>query len=276
MELAISLAMMGLTAIAATMLFSLYLNIAKKAKLETHLRQRAETTLEYLVNEARMAGGQGALSSASVFVENDCGAARGFPDCDHTDRITMVQPLVGYGKCKIVTDSSGTVDVNTVRPSRLSPPQCCLQASFTVRQVAIVKNDVVTPALLTRVGGCTFRYAPILGSVGGKDGASLLMADVKTFYREPGAAPGKAGRLAMHMELNGDGSVVGERLYLSNDILDFQARLASPSFGVSVVAGRPHDAGALSIETAFSTTRALAQKFIAREATARLTLRDAR
>lgn len=276
MELAVSLAMMGLTAIAATMLFSLYLNITKKTKLETHLRQRAETTLEYLVNETRMAGGQGALSSASVFVENDCTAARGFPDCDRTDRITMVQPLVGYGKCKIVSDSGGSVEVNTIRPSRLSPAECCLKASFTTRQVAIVKNDVVTPALLTRVGGCSFRYVPILGSVGGKDGASLLMADVKTFYREPGRAPGEAGRLAMQMELNGDGSVVGERLFLSNDILDFQARLSGPTLGLSVVAGRAHEAGAASIETAFSTTRALARPFIAREATARLSLRDAR
>jgi hypothetical protein len=80
----------------------------------------------------------------------------------------------------------------------------------------------------------------------------------------------------MHVELNGDGAVLGERLYLSNDILDLQARLSGPTLGLSVVAGRPHDSGASSIETAFSTTRALARPFVAREATARLTLRDAR
>lgn len=277
MELAISIACMGITALAATMLFSLYIGGMKKAKLETHLRARAETTLEYLVNEVRRAGGMGAPPPASVFVENDCGAARGFPDCDRTDRITVVQPLVGYGKCKIVSDAGGIVTVNTVRASRLSPPQCCLQPSFVTRQVAIVStSNVVTPAVLTRVGGCAFRYVPIIGVAGGNTDASLLMADVKTFYREPGIGPGEPGRLAMHVELNADRSIVGERLFLANDILDFQARLTGQSLGISVVAGKPHDAGANRVETAFSTTRALARQFIAREATARLTLRDAR
>lgn len=276
MELAISIAAMGVIALAATMLFSLYLGITKKAKIETQLRQRAETSLEYLVNETRRAGGQGAQPSASVFVENDCAAARGFPDCDHTDRVTLVQPLVGYGKCRVLSDAGGIINVNTVQVSRLNPPECCLKSTFNGRQIALVKNGVVTPAFLSRVGGCTFRYAPILGNVGGQDDASLLIADVKTFYREPGAAAGEAGRLVMHLNLDGDNSVVGERLYLSNDILDLQARLSGATLGLSVVSGEPHPTGVREIETAFSTTRALARPFIAREATARLTLRDVR
>ena len=156
-------------------------------------------------------------------------------------------------------------------------PECCLHSSFASRQVAFVKsNGTVTPAFLTKIGGCTFRYVPIIGSVGGNSGAALVIADVKTFYREPGPAPGTAGRLAMHVDLDGDGALVGERLYLADDILDLQAVLSGGTLGLSVVSGEFHDSGARSVETTFSTTRALSRPFIAREATALLTLRDAR
>src|SRR2546422_11253011 len=109
MELAVSLACLGIIAFAATMLFTMYIAVIKRAKAESHLLRRSQALLEYVVNETRRVGGQGAPAAASVFVENDCGAARGFPDCDHTDRLTLAEPLAGYGTCQVERDRGGRV-----------------------------------------------------------------------------------------------------------------------------------------------------------------------
>ena len=282
MEMAIVLAIMGIVAITATSLFSLYTNIMKKSRLETQLRQRSELALEYLVNEARRAGGQGAPPAASVFVENDCGPRAGFPACDNSDRVTITQPLVGYSRCKVERDTGGFVDVKLVRPRAGFAPECCLRSSPSfARQIAFVKDDVVVPAFLTRgSGSCNFRYIPLANAPPGDLRDSLIvMSDVKTFYREPGTGPDDAGRLVMHLELHGDPDIVGERLYLANNIVDFQVRQSGPGnqfLGLSVVAGEPHAAGTLDVSTAFDTTRTIARRMIVREATARIALRDVR
>jgi hypothetical protein len=235
--------------------------------------------LEYVVNETRRVGGEGAPANASVFVENDCSAARGFPDCDHTDRLTLAEPLAGYDSCKVEQDLGGNlVKVNNVDAG--SGPVCCFdQSGLFGRQVLLVKDNVVTPAFMTGAGPCHFRYQPIVNPPGGAlDDAKIVLADVKTFYWEPPpvGSVNTAGKLVMHMDLDGDGSIVGERLYLASGVADFQVRLQAGMLGISIVAADKNENGVSDITTAFSTSRHLNGKFVVREATAKLAVRDLR
>ena len=77
MELAVSMACMAVLALAATVSFQMYISIIKKSKAEAHLLRRSQSLLEYVVNETRRVGGQGAPALASVYIENDCGPRNG-------------------------------------------------------------------------------------------------------------------------------------------------------------------------------------------------------
>ncbi|HEY4222434.1 MAG TPA: hypothetical protein VGO62_13860, partial [Myxococcota bacterium] len=212
-----SLACLAMITLAATMLFSIFTAVIKRSKIESSLLRRSQALLEYVVNESRRVGGQGAPATASVFVENDCGAARGFPDCNHTDRVTFAEPLAGYGSCRVKTDQGAHfIEVNDVRLG--AGTTCCFSAPVFGRQVVFVKDSVVTPAFLTRAPGpCRFHYRRIVQDPSTSlDNAQIILSDVKTFYLEPSSPPGLAGRLVMHMDLDGDESIAGERLVLSN------------------------------------------------------------
>ena len=80
----------------------------------------------------------------------------------------------------------------------------------------------------------------------------------------------------MHMDLDGDEQIVGERLYLASGVIDFQARMDAGMLGISIVAADANEHGVREISTAFSTTRRLSAPFLTREATARVAVRDMR
>ena len=283
MELAVALAATGVVALAATMLFSLYAQLIKRARIQSQLVSRGRGTLEYVLDESRRAGGDGVDATASVFIENGCGARGGFPDCHGTDRLTVVQPLGGYGKCTVDAQLGGNrVRVKELRMGwgPLATRQCCLreQPGFR-RQVAFASGGGVVPAVLTGTAEpCTFAYQPILpGSPGGLTNSTIVMADVKTFYLEL-ADPARTGRLVMHMELDGDtSSLARERLYLATGVLDLQARLSGTMLSVSTLVGIEHQDGARAGDTALSPApRTFAMPYLLHEASATVALRNTR
>ena len=151
MELCVAMACMAILGAAACMSFSVYISLIKKSKAEAHLLRRSQSLLEYIVNETRRVGGQGAPALASVFIENDCGVRGGFPDCDHTDRLTLAEPLAGYGTCKVKADlGARTIDVNKVRVALGTPQVCCFSAVGSLAQFNPTCRSVPEAVWFTR------------------------------------------------------------------------------------------------------------------------------
>jgi prepilin-type N-terminal cleavage/methylation domain-containing protein len=281
MELAVALAATGVIAATATTLFSLYSSLIKKARVQSQLVSRARGSLEYVLNESRRAGGDGVSARDSMIIEAGCSPRGAFPDCYGTDRITVVQPLGGYGKCTVDADLGGNrVRIKSLRDGFAGPLVCCLleQPNFK-RQVAFSSAAGVTPAVLFGTSEpCTFRYEPIVGGPSGSlNNATLVMADVKTFYLEL-TDPTRAGRLVMHMELDGDtSSITRERLYLATGVLDLQASRSGDMLAVSTLIGMEHPDGVRSGDTALSpAARTLSVPYLLHEASARVALRNTR
>lgn len=280
-EAAAAMAAIGVIALVATMLFSLYGTLIKRARVQSQLVSRSRGALEYVLDEARRAGGNGVDPARSVIVEDNCAARGEFPACNGSDRITVIQPLGGYGKCTVDADLGGErVRVRKVRDGLLGPEECCLlQSAGFRRQVAFASAEGVVPAMLLEdTADCTFGYRPILGDVPDSlTGATIVMSDVKTFYVEYGARD-RAGRLLMHTELDGNiASIRGERLPLATGILDLQADPSGTLLTVSVLLGLQHPDGRTEGSTALRPApRTFGVPYLLDEATARVSLRNMR
>jgi len=109
--------------------------------------------------------------------------------------------------------------------------------------------------VLTGVGsGCEFTVAPVVPgdllprplsvstgfAAAGMKGAVVVLADIKTFYVDWNAA-GTVGALRMHVELDGNPSLVGERLTVIDDVADFQVALGYRGAGSLVEASAGTD-----------------------------------
>ncbi|MDP2340032.1 MAG: prepilin-type N-terminal cleavage/methylation domain-containing protein [Deltaproteobacteria bacterium] len=248
LEAAVTLAIMAIVTAAAIGVFAALSRVAKQAERDALLLETLRTGLLYLVSEGRQVGGVGVQPWASAIIEDNCSARAGFPDCNGSDRLTLVQAIPTYPGCLVIEDlGAGTVRFETVADDDPAEPAACcfFEAGFS-RQVALVLPDAMEPALLTSTGAdCLFRVSPIvppgdlarpLGSsasfgAGGLRNAVAVLADVKTFYVE-WTNPSE-GTLKMHVELNGDEALTNERLNILEHVADFQAAI-----GYDVV-GRP-------------------------------------
>jgi hypothetical protein len=90
-----------------------------------------------MIGNLQEVGGGAVRPYASVIVENDCVARGGFPDCKHSDRLTLVTAIVGAPVCNILAiTSSGT---------KIELDADCFEDdatfSFSNRQVMLVKGD---------------------------------------------------------------------------------------------------------------------------------------
>ncbi len=251
LEAMVTLAIMAIVASAAVGSFAAFSRLAKQAERDVVLVETIRTGLLYLLTEVRQAGGVGVQPWASVFVEDDCQAARGFPACRGSDRLTLVQGIPTYPSCVVVEDFGSQVAFEKVGGS------CCFHEDGFVRQAALIfprgtglgapVDETLQPVVLRGIGDkCKFDVIPIIAgealprplsqnksfTKNGRKGAVAVLADIKTFYVDWGNDD--TGALTMQAELNGDGNVSGERLTLLERVADFQA-----SIGYAVD-GRPY------------------------------------
>ena len=237
-ELAITLSIVGVILVAAATLFTAYLGIVKQTRGEMLLSGKARIAADYVIDEIRRSGFV-SQAGAMAIIEDDCAGALGYPACNHTDRLTLMEPLQGYRQCtaEAVTGTVVQVNMRTPSPTAINPfpsPECCFATSSFHRQVVFHAGSMAVPALLTSDGStpgtCTFNYAPLSGVTGTLAGSTIVIADVKTFYVEFDRGTDLPGRLVMHTERDGDTtSVVGERLYLAEGIIDFQLARHAPA-----------------------------------------------
>lgn len=236
MEMAVTIAIAGIVSFSAIAAYAQFLQLGRVVGKDAEVTELARGGALFIVEELRTAGGGGIPAWSSVIIEDDCLARDGYPACNGSDRLTLVQAIPRFPSCAIKTGVSDTrVEVETV--SLRGDDVCCLNEDGFVRQVALVWPDTMQPAVLKSVGrDCLFEVVPIVpgdalprplavstAATTGFPGAVIVLADVKTWYVE--WTGDTIGALNMHVELNGDRSVVGERLTILPTVGDFQAAL---------------------------------------------------
>jgi type II secretory pathway pseudopilin PulG len=247
-EAAITLVIMAIVTGAAIGVFAALSRVSKQAERDSLLIETLRTGLLYLVSEGRQVGGVGVQPWASAIIEDNCGARAGYPDCNGSDRLTLVQGIPTYPGCLVVEDlGGGQVRFESIpADDPAEPAACCFFEEDFLRQVALVLPDAMEPAVVSSTGAdCLFNVTPIVPpgdltrplassvpfAAAGMKNAVAVLADVKTFYVE-WTSPTE-GSLKLHVELNGDGSLTNERMTVLEHVADFQAALGYR------VAGRP-------------------------------------
>ncbi len=232
-ELVITMAMMGIVTAAAIGVLTAMQRQARSIGDSALLGEALRSGLLYVVDESRDAGGVGIPAWASVILENNCGPRGGFPDCNGSDRLTLVQGIPSYPGCRVEDDLGGDrVRFETVEDGRRSSERCCFNQNNFTRQVAMVKGDTVRPVVAVSTGDdCVYTLHPIVPDSalprrppGGFRDSVAVLADVKTFYVEWGGT-GRTGDLKLHMELDGVAGLEGERLTVLSNVADFQVAI---------------------------------------------------
>lgn len=230
LEAMVTLALMALVSVAAISAFATFSRLSKNVERESLLIESSAVGLSYLTSELRQAGGVGLLPWASVIVEDDCGARGGLPACHNSDRLTVLQGIPTFPGCRVIEDRGRDLVFEQV------DFDCCFNDSAPfLRQVAMIKDDVMQPVVLAGKGRCVFERRPIVpddalprSPSGSWNGAIAVLADVKTFYVDWNDA-GDEGALTMHIELDGRPGVEGERMTILERVVDFQAVVAYPA-----------------------------------------------
>lgn len=233
LELSVSMAIAGIVAAAAISQVGFLLSSGRRIGRNLDLTSTARLASLFVIDELRIAGGAGVAAWSGVIVEDDCLPRGGYPACRNSDRVTVVQSIPQFPSCAIVDEpAAGTVTVEAISIGGVDV--CCLNEQDFVRQVALVWADTMQPAVLKSAGGgCRFSVAPVVPAdalpqplstspafiAAGIKGAVIVLADIKTFYVEwDPILP--VGPLRMHVELDGDPSLVGERVTVLDSVAD--------------------------------------------------------
>jgi prepilin-type N-terminal cleavage/methylation domain-containing protein len=236
MEMAVTIAIAGIVSFAAIGAYVQFLQIGRGVGKDAEVTDLARGGALFIAEELRTVGGGGIPAWSAVIIEDDCLARDGYPACNGSDRLTVVQAIPRFPSCAI-EEGVGADQIRVETISLRGSDVCCLNETNFLRQVALVWPDTMQPVVLKSVGrDCLFDVVPIVpgdalprplatssAATEGFPGAVIVLADVKTWYVE-WTGP-TLGALNMHAELNGDGSVVGERLTVLPTVADFQAAI---------------------------------------------------
>jgi hypothetical protein len=189
METAIAMALVGIVAICATMLYGSVIRTFSQTRKTITITDRSQAVIDYLTHEIRSVGGNGIPASAAIFVEDDAlnrgDPVMGFPDgsdsqagvegrapiLGRADRLTMFTALQNVPPCPITAiagpmiDGSGTAQF-VERPAG-APPFCCFTTGggprAFQRTAMLMNNGFYRPVLLTNSSGtCTFQWQDIV------------------------------------------------------------------------------------------------------------------
>lgn len=245
-EVAVTMAIAGIVSVVAISAYAMFLRTGRVIAFDAEVTELARGGVLFVAEELRGVGGGGIETWSSVIVEDDCLARDGYPACNGSDRLTLVQSVPRFPSCAIKSAPTTTqIEVETI--SLRGSDVCCLNEAGFARQVALVWPDTMQPVVLLGVGhDCLFDVRPIVpgdalprplltstAATDGLPGAVIVLADVKTFYVDWTDPTANRGALNMHIEMNGDGKLIGERLTILPVVADFQAALGYD------VAGQP-------------------------------------
>ena len=162
MEMAVTIAIAGIVSFSAIGAYAQFLQLGRAVGKDAEATDLARGGALFIAEELRLAGGGGIPAWASVIVEDDCLARDGYPACNGSDRLTLIQAIPRFPSCSIEAGISDTrIQVETV--SLDGSDVCCLNEDGFIRQVALVWPDTVQPVVLRSVGsGCEFDVVPIV------------------------------------------------------------------------------------------------------------------
>lgn len=248
MEAMIVLAMVGVVVAVSTMTFVSLLNSAKRGRVALQAMGSTRTALDFLLEEARGAGGPDLPGSARVLIDKSGGA-------NQTDVLWLIDQATGYGTC-VVTGVSGSalqfpvVSISGVRrccfeagadPVGTPPLPEGVPAGAPFRRTAVIFDDLhrFVPVFLEgdpSAAGCTLTMKRLPGIDRVVNGArrnepalvnaTAVLADVKRVYVDFDADGVQAPFGALYAQVESDGDVdsfVGERQRLSSNVIDLRA-----------------------------------------------------
>lgn len=248
MEAMIVLAMIGIVIGVSTSTFVSLLNSAKRGRVALAAMSSTRTVLDFVLEEARQAGGPDLPGAARVLIDKSGGAR-------NTDILWLMDQATGYGTCVVTGVSGSTLTFPVVNISGVR--RCCFEpgadpvgvpplpesgpAGAPFRRTAVIFDDLhrFLPVFLEgspSAAGCTLtmKRLPDIDHVVSSTrrneptllNATAVLADVKRIYIDfdaEGVSP-PFGALYAQVELDGaTGRFDGERQRLSSNIIDLRA-----------------------------------------------------
>lgn len=193
LELMVALSISGLViTVATSAVLSIQRSIAS-TRASAQVDEEAKMLAEHLVSVTRNVGGSLLRPWNAIEVENDCAAADGFPDCDGSDRLTLIDYDPEVGNCALIAKSGSKLLVESVdTDGDLIADTCCLDtldlALWQDRSAQIIdKTGVWERVKLKKKGAVDGHACAIEFSVKKKKlealvGARLAATTERTYY----------------------------------------------------------------------------------------------
>ena len=233
-ELLIALAISSTVVLFTLSLTTDALLQSKRSDYSSELSYDFDLFTDYFSREIPNAGGQDIPAKAAYFTENDCVARDSFPDCNHSDRITLAtsnQPAT----CSIVSYNASAKTATLLSVAGI----CCLTGnSLANRQVLFSNGTSFAQHWVQSSNEATCEINFVDGPMSPNDhfdatfiwnGALVLPVDIVTFYVDPTTDFFYKKTYDGTTALSGTASLVADR------VVDFQVALGfdfKPNDGV--------------------------------------------
>jgi prepilin-type N-terminal cleavage/methylation domain-containing protein len=115
--------------------------VTRRAKLDGE----SKMLMDFLVSKMQIVGGGAVRPWNAIWLENNCGLERGLPDCEGSDRLTVVYPNIEK-ECEIIgDDGSETLTIGDVLNPLTGATVCCLVSGDFANEPAML----ISPARQT-------------------------------------------------------------------------------------------------------------------------------
>lgn len=189
MEMMISLAITSVVMVALLGTTSTHFNFANRGTARAQLSVDMMFLSDYFSKEIPSAGGELLPVWSGIMSENNCGARANFPNCNGTDRMTIVNP-VGTAACSVRGSAPGTILIDN------GGGTCCLDTMNLIgTHILLVRIASVGDRYVTGVDRVNCSITVVNGPLVFNDtvtdtvtepydwtGAILFPVDIRTFY----------------------------------------------------------------------------------------------
>lgn len=136
MEVMVSMVIASLVVTAGTASVIAIMKSTNATTRRSSVDEESKMLMDYLVSNTQNVGGGSVRPWNGLWVENDCSARNGLPDCNGSDRLSTVMPNLDE-ECTV---QNGTVGINGTLQFSTSGA-CCLTNDFNNTAAILVKSD---------------------------------------------------------------------------------------------------------------------------------------
>ena len=206
MEVMVAMVIASLVVTAGTASVIAIMKSTKATTQRSSIDEESKMLMDYLVTRTQTVGGGSVRPWNGLWVENNCAARNGLPDCNGSDRLSVVMPDLD-NECLVTNGAVSPADTLTIDSSLGT---CCIDATFENKAAILVKDDGRSFRQVWldnfNPGSCTIDYdqgSSQLSTFGVDPGdwnnAALYLAQVTTYFLDE-------TNLRIYRDSDGDGT----------------------------------------------------------------------